>query len=224
MIRLCAKYTVARLLERDDFSKRFKDGTPISVHELLYPLAQAYDSVPSAATSSSAAPTRSSTCWSAARSSGTTASRRRSSPPRRCSRALDGVNKMSKSLGNYIGITEPPEVMFAQADVDQRRADVPLLRAAHRPEPGRKSRRCASASRAASCHPMDAKMDLARIDRRRLPFAPPMPSAPPRSSTAWCGRAKCPRTSKPSRCPRACGRRPASASTSCWPRRGWPTR
>ena len=45
MIRLCAKYTVARMLERDDFSKRFKEGTPISVHELLYPLAQAYDSV-----------------------------------------------------------------------------------------------------------------------------------------------------------------------------------
>ena len=45
MIRLCAKYTVARLLERDDFAKRYKEGAPISVHELLYPLAQAYDSV-----------------------------------------------------------------------------------------------------------------------------------------------------------------------------------
>ncbi|RPI09593.1 MAG: tyrosine--tRNA ligase, partial [Acidobacteriales bacterium] len=45
MIRLCAKYTVARLLERDDFARRFKEGVPISVHELLYPLAQAYDSV-----------------------------------------------------------------------------------------------------------------------------------------------------------------------------------
>ena len=45
MVRLCAKYTVARLLERDDFSRRYKEGTPISIHELLYPLAQAYDSV-----------------------------------------------------------------------------------------------------------------------------------------------------------------------------------
>ncbi len=45
MIRLCSKYTVARILERDDFSKRLKDGTPISLHELLYPLAQGYDSV-----------------------------------------------------------------------------------------------------------------------------------------------------------------------------------
>src|SRR5437764_581238 len=44
VIRLCSKYTVARLLERDDFSKRFKEGTPISVHELLYPLAQGFDS------------------------------------------------------------------------------------------------------------------------------------------------------------------------------------
>src|SRR5579863_10234157 len=45
MIRLCSKYTVARILERDDFTRRLKDGTPISVHELLYPLAQGYDSV-----------------------------------------------------------------------------------------------------------------------------------------------------------------------------------
>jgi len=45
LIRLCSKYTVARILERDDFSKRYKEGVPISVHELLYPLAQAYDSV-----------------------------------------------------------------------------------------------------------------------------------------------------------------------------------
>ena len=45
MVRLCSKYTVARILERDDFSKRYKEGVPISVHELLYPLAQAYDSV-----------------------------------------------------------------------------------------------------------------------------------------------------------------------------------
>ena len=53
---------------------------------------------------------------------------------------LDGVEKMSKSLGNYVGITEPPEVMFAQADADQRRPDVALLRAAHRPEHARRSR------------------------------------------------------------------------------------
>src|SRR5581483_3708802 len=45
MIRLCSKYTVARILERDDFSQRYSGGVPISIHELLYPLAQAYDSV-----------------------------------------------------------------------------------------------------------------------------------------------------------------------------------
>ena len=45
MVRLCSKYTVARILERDDFAKRYKEGMPISLHELLYPLAQAYDSV-----------------------------------------------------------------------------------------------------------------------------------------------------------------------------------
>ena len=45
MLRLCSKYTVARILERDDFTNRLKDGTPISMHELLYPLVQGYDSV-----------------------------------------------------------------------------------------------------------------------------------------------------------------------------------
>ena len=45
MVRLCSRYTVARILERDDFAKRYKEGAPISMHELLYPLAQAYDSV-----------------------------------------------------------------------------------------------------------------------------------------------------------------------------------
>ena len=72
MIRLAAKYTVARMLERDDFAKRYEGGQPIAIHEFLYPLAQGYDSVALRPTSSSAAPTRSSTCWSAASCSATT--------------------------------------------------------------------------------------------------------------------------------------------------------
>jgi tyrosyl-tRNA synthetase len=126
------KYTVARILERDDFSKRYRDGIPISIHEFMYPLAQAYDSVALNATSNSAARTRSSTCWWAARSSATTASRRKSSATTPLLEGLDGVEKMSKSLGNYVGIYEPPDVMFRKAHADQRRSDVALLPAAHR--------------------------------------------------------------------------------------------
>jgi tyrosyl-tRNA synthetase len=76
MIRLAARYTVARMLERDDFHRRFKSNQPIAVHEFLYPLMQGYDSKP---TSSWAAPTRNSTCWWAANCRGTTARSRSAS-------------------------------------------------------------------------------------------------------------------------------------------------
>ena len=67
LIELAARHTVARMLERDDFAKRYKGNQPIAIHEFLYPLVQGYDSVAlQEPTSSSAAPTRSSTCWSAA--------------------------------------------------------------------------------------------------------------------------------------------------------------
>jgi tyrosyl-tRNA synthetase len=66
MIQLAARYTLARMLERDDFTKRSRAGCRSRVHELLYPLMQGYDSVALRPTSSSAAPTRSSTCWSGA--------------------------------------------------------------------------------------------------------------------------------------------------------------
>lgn len=114
MIELSAKYTVARILEREDFTKRFKAGTPISVHELLYPLMQGYDSV-------------------ALRSDlelggtdqkfnllvGRELQKHYGQEPQ-CIltmpllEGLDGVEKMSKSKGNYIGITEPANTMFAK--------------------------------------------------------------------------------------------------------------
>jgi tyrosyl-tRNA synthetase len=74
-IRLAGKYTVARMLERDDFSRRYKNNEPIAIHEFLYPLAQAYDSV----FLSWAAPTRLLTCWWGGASWGPTGSSRRSS-------------------------------------------------------------------------------------------------------------------------------------------------
>jgi tyrosyl-tRNA synthetase len=112
MIRLFSKYTVARILERDDFAKRYKEGLPISLHELMYPLAQAYDSV----------------ALEADVEMGGTDQKFNLLVGREIQKdfgqlpqivatvpileGLNGVNKMSKSLGNYIGIAEPPEVML----------------------------------------------------------------------------------------------------------------
>jgi tyrosyl-tRNA synthetase len=112
VIKLCSKYTVARLLERDDFTKRLKDGTPISFHELLYPFGQAYDSV----------------MLQCDVEMGGTDQRFNLLVGREIQRdygqlpqivatmplleGTDGVEKMSKSKGNYIGITEPPKVMY----------------------------------------------------------------------------------------------------------------
>ena len=115
LIKLAAKYTLARLLERDDFSKRFRDNTPIAMHELLYPLMQGYDSV-------------------ALRSDielggtdqkfnllvGRELQRHYGQEPQ-CVltmpllEGLDGVEKMSKSKNNYIGIAEAPGEMFGKA-------------------------------------------------------------------------------------------------------------
>ncbi len=114
LIALAAQYTVARMLERDDFAKRYKGGQPIAIHEFLYPLVQGYDSV-------------------ALRSDvelggtdqkfnllvGRTLQEAHGQEPQvvltmPLLEGLDGVNKMSKSLGNYIGIAEPPEDMFGK--------------------------------------------------------------------------------------------------------------
>jgi tyrosyl-tRNA synthetase len=112
LVRLCSKYTVARILERDDFSKRHREGVPISVHELLYPLAQAYDSVALEADVEMGGTDQKFNLLV-----GREIQKDFGQPPQIVAtvpilEGLDGINKMSKSLGNYIGITEPPEVMF----------------------------------------------------------------------------------------------------------------
>src|SRR5579862_1613992 len=161
MVRLFAKYTVARILERDDFAKRYKEGVPISMHELMYPLAQAYDSV----------------ALECDVEMGGTDQKFNLLVGREIQKdfgqlpqivatvpileGLDGVNKMSKSLGNYIGITEPPEVMFRKVMqvsdelmfryyellTDKSLADIAALR-----------ERIASGS----LHPMEAKIALGK--------------------------------------------------------------
>ena len=112
VVRLCSCYTVARLLERDDFAKRYKEGAPISVHELLYPLAQAYDSVALQADVELGGTDQKFNLLVARE-----IQKDYGQPPQIIAtvpilEGLDGVNKMSKSLDNYIGITEPPPVMY----------------------------------------------------------------------------------------------------------------
>jgi len=87
MVRIAGQMTVARMLERDDFRRRYEEQRPISIHEFLYPLFQGYDSVPCARTWNSGAPIRSSTSWWGAISSAPGGRSPRSSSPRRSSRA-----------------------------------------------------------------------------------------------------------------------------------------
>jgi tyrosyl-tRNA synthetase len=112
VIRLCSKYTVARLLERNDFSKRFKEGVPVSVHELLYPLSQAFDSVALECDVEMGGTDQTFNLLvgrEIQKDYGQAAQIVATVP---ILEGLDGVEKMSKSKGNYIGITEPPKVMF----------------------------------------------------------------------------------------------------------------
>jgi tyrosyl-tRNA synthetase len=112
IVRLCSRYTVARMLERDEFSKRFKSELPISIHEFLYPLAQAYDSVALQADVELGGTDQKFNLLV-----GRDIQRDYGQPSQIIMtmpllEGLDGVQKMSKSLGNYIGVTEPPEVMY----------------------------------------------------------------------------------------------------------------
>jgi tyrosyl-tRNA synthetase len=112
MIKLFSKYTVARILERDEFSKRFKEGVAISMHELIYPLAQGYDSVMLECDVEMGGTDQKFNLLV-----GREIQKDYGQLPQIVAtvpilEGLDGVNKMSKSLGNYIGITEAPEVMF----------------------------------------------------------------------------------------------------------------
>jgi tyrosyl-tRNA synthetase len=111
VIRLCSKYTVSQLLERDDFSKRFEQETPISVHELLYPLAQGYDSVKLKCDVELGGTDQKFNLLV-----GRDLQRAWRQPPQIVAtvpllEGLDGVEKMSKSKANYVGITEPCTVM-----------------------------------------------------------------------------------------------------------------
>ncbi len=114
MIRLASELTVARMLEREDFKVRFREGTPISIHEFLYPLIQGYDSVALEADVELGGTDQLFNLLM-----GRDLQRSRGQAPQvvitlPLLEGLDGVNKMSKSLGNYIGITENPNDIYGK--------------------------------------------------------------------------------------------------------------
>lgn len=114
LIGLAARHTVARMLERDDFHKRYESGKPIAIHEFLYPLVQGYDSVALQADVELGGTDQKFNLLvgrQLQQSFGLVPQVVMTMP---LLEGLDGVNKMSKSLGNYVGITEPPEDMFGK--------------------------------------------------------------------------------------------------------------
>ena len=114
MIELAAKYTLARMLERDDFTKRFKSGLPISVHELLYPLMQGYDSVALKSDLELGGTDQKFNLLVGRALQSEYGQEPQCILTMPLLEGLDGVEKMSKSKGNYIGISEPANDMFAK--------------------------------------------------------------------------------------------------------------
>jgi len=114
MIQLAAKYTVARMLERDDFTKRFKAGTPISVHEFLYPLMQGYDSVALKSDLELGGTDQKFNLLVGRELQKDYGQEPQCILTMPLLEGLDGVEKMSKSKNNYVGITEPGNTMFAK--------------------------------------------------------------------------------------------------------------
>src|SRR5450830_519783 len=114
MIQLSSKYTVARMMERDDFTKRFKAGTPISVHEFLYPLMQGYDSVALRADLELGGTDQKFNLLVGRELQKDYGQEQQCILTMPLLEGLDGVEKMSKSKNNYIAITEPANTMFAK--------------------------------------------------------------------------------------------------------------
>ncbi len=157
LIKLAAKYTVARMLERDDFAKRFKERVPIYIHEFIYPLLQAYDSVAIKADIELGGTDQKFNLLI-----GRDIQREFGQEPQVCITlpllvGLDGVRKMSKSYNNYIGITEDPKSMFGKimSISDELMWEYYLLLTDYKKEDIERFKR--------EWHPMEAKKHLAEI-------------------------------------------------------------
>ncbi|MCS7261995.1 MAG: tyrosine--tRNA ligase [Aquificaceae bacterium] len=156
IVRLAGQYTVARMLEREDFSKRFHEGVPIYVHEFLYPLLQGYDSVFLRADVELGGTDQRFNLLV-----GRDLQRSYGQEPQVCITlpllvGLDGVRKMSKSYRNYVGLTEEPEQMFGKimSISDELMWDYYLLLTDYRREEVESFKR--------ELHPMEAKKRLAQ--------------------------------------------------------------
>ncbi len=172
MVRIAAQMTVARMLERDDFRRRYEDERPISIHEFLYPLFQGYDSVALRADVELGGTDQKFNLLV-----GRDLQRVWGQEPQVVVTTpllvgLDGVNKMSKSLGNYVGITEPPETIFGKLmsiSDELMLTYYELLSDISMGELAALRRGIGDGSR----HPMEAKIALARelVDRFHGPAA-----------------------------------------------------
>ena len=115
VLKLASKYTVARMLERDDFHKRYTEGRPISIHEFMYPLMQGYDSIALKADVEYGGTDQTFNLLMGRHLQGEEGMPEQTIITMPILEGLDGVQKMSKSLGNYIGISEAPSEMYGKA-------------------------------------------------------------------------------------------------------------
>lgn len=161
VLGLAAKYTVARMLERDDFKKRYMEERPISIHEFMYPLMQGYDSVAIQADIEFGGTDQKFNLIVGRHLQSESGQSPQIVITMPLLEGLDGVQKMSKSLGNYIGIDEAPNEMYGKAmsipdDLMMRYymlvTDMPIA----------DQEALAAGLAAGSVHPRDAKMQLAR--------------------------------------------------------------
>jgi len=159
-VRLCSQYTVARMLERDEFSKRMKEGQPISIHELLYPLAQGYDSVALEADLELGGTDQKFNLLIGRDLQQAYGQQPQVIMTMPILEGLDGVQKMSKSLGNYVGINEAPPDMFGKimSISDELMWRYYLLLTDLSPRQIDQLKRSVSSG---STHPLQAKKDLA---------------------------------------------------------------
>ncbi|WP_127147919.1 tyrosine--tRNA ligase [Veillonella sp. VA139] len=115
VLKLASKYTVARMLERDDFHKRYTEGRPISIHEFMYPLMQGYDSIALKADVEFGGTDQTFNLLMGRHLQGEEGMPEQTIITMPILEGLDGIQKMSKSLGNYIGISEAPSEMYGKA-------------------------------------------------------------------------------------------------------------
>ena len=167
LIQLAARHTVARMLERDDFAKRYKGGQPIAIHEFLYPLVQGYDSVALKADVELGGTDQKFNLLVGRQLQEAYGQEPQVVMTMPLLEGLDGVNKMSKSLGNYVGIAEAPDQMFGKLMSDLGRADVALLRPAL--VPSERGHRAAEAGDRGGAQSAGRQVRARHGDRRALP-------------------------------------------------------